>query len=172
MKLYRSKIPLIAKDCIETLARDGDIEVAAKNKPEAENDLAAIMNDFIRRDASLRERTKDRMAADGMSYSEFGSARKKVAEASNHPVGDDIERYLVRQFVECLMVSRFVEEVYAEDTVIYKKLMDVVRAHDVNEDALRDEASSRIKNAKPGTVEYELAMQEALREVKKRHGLM
>lgn len=171
MKLYRSKIPVIAKDCIDALVRDGDIEVTAKNRPEAENDLAAIMHDFLKRDASLRERTKDRMAADGMSYSEFGSARKKAAEASNHPVGDDVERYLVRQFVECLMVSRFVEEVFADDTVIYKKMMEVIRGHDVNEDALREEAAGRVKNAKPGTMEYELAIQEALRDVKKRHGL-
>lgn len=172
MKLYRAKIPDIAHDCIEVLVRDGDIEVAADNRAEAEADLAAIMNDFIRRDSEFRERIKDRMSVEEIPYQRYGKLRTQMAENGGHPIGDDVERFLVRQFVENLMISRFIEEVYGDDQAMYKKLMDVVRSHDVDEEELRLDAMSRIKNVREGTVEWEVALQGAMREVKKRRGLL
>jgi len=172
MKLYRSKIPVIAKESIDRLIQDGDIEVEPANVEEAEADLVAIMEEFVRRDFELRERIKDHMARNNTPYSQYGRIRKRMAESWGHPLGDDIERYLVRQFVENLMISRFIEEVYAEDAVVHRKMMEIVRGHDVDEDALREEAAGKVKNVREGTVEYEVALRTALRDVKKRHGLV
>jgi len=172
MKLYRSKVPVIAAECIDVLARDGDIEVLPDRKAEAQADFAAIMEDYLKRDNDLREEIKDKMAEGGIPYDQYGRTRTKVAESHGHPLGDDVERFLVRQFVENLMISPNIDEIYEEDRVIYKKLMDVLRSHDVNEDALRDEAKDKIKNVAEGTVEYEIAMQHAVRDVKKRRGLI
>jgi hypothetical protein len=172
MKLYRSKVPVIAHECIEALSRDGDIEVLPDRKAEAEADLAAIMEDYLRRDNDLREAIKDHMADAGIPYDQYGKTRTKIAEQRGHPLGDDVERYLVRQFVENLMISPNIDEIYEEDRVIYKKLMDVLRSHDVDEEALREEAKDKIKNVAEGTVEYEIAMRNAVRDVKKRKGLI
>ena len=43
-----------------------------------------------------------------------------MAQEWGHPTGDDVQRYLARQFVECFMISNFVEEVYHDDKDIYK----------------------------------------------------
>ena len=80
MKLYRAKIPQIAKDLVERLVADGDIEVLSENSPEAEQDLVAIMEEYLRRDYALRDAVKERMAAAGVSYDRYG----KVVDARDH----------------------------------------------------------------------------------------
>ena len=50
--------------------------------------------------------------------------------------------------------------------------MEILRGHDVDERALREEARSKIANVREGTVDYEIAMSKAMKEVKKRHGLI
>lgn len=172
MKLYRAKIPVIAASVIDTLVTNGDIEVAHENKPEAEQDLVAIMENFSRRDAAFRGRVKDHMAEQRIPYDQYGRTRSRLAEEMNHPVGDDIERFLARQFVENMMISNFVDEVYEEDRILYRKIVDVLRSHHVDEQSIRDEAASKVKNVREGTVDYEIALQNAVRDVKKRRGLL
>jgi hypothetical protein len=172
MKLYRTKIPLIAREILDTLSREGDIELQPEKKEEAEKDLVAIMEEFLRRDNDFRERIRDHMAARNIPYDQYGQVRKQLAEAMDHPSGEDVERFLVRQFIENMLISPHVDEVYEEDKVIYKKIMGVIRSHDVDEREIREEAIGKIKNVKEGTVEYEIALQNAIRDVKKRRGLL
>ena len=172
MKLYRAKIPAIAHDVIERLCASGDIEVEAKNREEAEKDLQAIMEFFQQQDQELREDVREHMANHSVPYDQYGSTRNKLAESRNHPTGDDIDRFLARQFVENFMISNFIEEVYGEDKDIYKRILEILRSHDVDERGLREEARDKVKNLREGTVEYEIALGKALKEVKKRHGLI
>ena len=172
MKLYRAKVEVIAAETIKTLIENGDIEVEHEKREEAEKDLIAIMEEFLRRDSQMRTRVKDIMQRKNLPYGDYGRVRKQVMERNSHPQGDDIERFLARQFVECLMITNHVDEVYAEDEELYKRVRDILRDHDVDEEKLREEAAAKVKNVREGTVEYEIALQGALREVKKRHGLI
>lgn len=172
MKLYRARIPQIADKCIEVLEDAGHIEITPGRRPEAVADLEAIMEDYLRRDSQLRESTRDRMAEEGISYDQYGRTRARMAGQMEHPTGDDVERFLVRQFIEMMLNSPNVDEVFAEDAILYRKLMEVIQAFDVDEDAIRDEARSKIKNVAEGTMEYEIAMRHAIRDVKKRMGLL
>jgi hypothetical protein len=172
MKLYRAKIPTIAKAVLERLSTEGDIELQPEKREEAEKDLAAIMDEYLRRDNEVRERIRDQMAAENIPYSEYGRTRKKLAEEIGHPLGDDIERFLCRQIIENLLISPNIDEVFEEDRVLYKKVMEVLKANDVDEAEIREEATSRIKNVQEGTVDYEIAIQEQVRQVKKRRGLI
>ncbi len=171
MKLYRARIPTIAAAVIETLSADGDIEVTAANRAEAEQDLVSIMEEYLRRDYELRDTVKERMERLGIGYDRYGKLRGQLAEEWGHPTGDEVERYLARQFVENFMISRFVDEVYTEDGLLWRKTLGLIKGHDVDERGLRDEARARIKNVREGTVEYEIAFERALREVRKHHGL-
>lgn len=172
MKLYRAKIPDIAKAVIERLTADGDIEVAPQNREEAEQDLVAIMEEFRRRDLDLRNNIKDHMADRNLPYDQYGRTRKAMAEEQNHPLGDDVERFLARQFIENLMISNFIDEVFEEDRVLYKKALETLKSFDVDEREIREEATTKIKNIQEGTVDYELALQAAVQEVKERRGLI
>lgn len=172
MKLYRTKVPQIAKDVVEVLCRDEDIEVGLDNRDEAEKDLAAIMDDYLRRDQDLRNNIRDHMANRNIPYDEYGKTRKQFAEDSAHPTGEEVDKFLARQFIECLLISRFVDEVFSDDKIMFKKILVVLKSHDVDERAIRDEAVARIKNVQEGTVDYEIALQNAVKDVKKRRGLM
>ena len=50
-------------------------------------------------------------------------------------------------------------------------LVVLTAAHCIAEAALRTEAEERIKNVRKDSVEYEAALERALKEVRKRHGL-
>lgn len=172
MKLYRAKIPVIAKEIVDKLSVDGDVEIESERREEAEKDLIAIMEEYRRRDMELRERVREYMSTRRLPYSEFGRTRKRMAEEMDHPMGEDVERFLARQFIENMLISPNVEEVYEEDAVIRRKMLDVLAAHDVDEREIREEAMSKIKNVREGTVDYEIALQNAVKAVKKRRGLL
>jgi hypothetical protein len=172
VKLYRSKIQGIAKEVIDLLATEGDIDVAPENKEEAEKDLVAIMEEFNRRDNEFRNSIKDEMARKNTPYDQYGKMRQQLAEKSGHPQGDDVERFLTRQFIENLLISRFVDEVFSEDKEIHKKIISVLRKHHVDENEIREAALGRIKNVREGTVDYEIEVQKAVRDEKKRRGLL
>lgn len=172
MKLYRAKIAEIAEETIRTLVRDGDIEVAAERMEEAQKDLVAIMDEYLRRDALFRNRVRDYMAHRSIPFDEFGRVRTKMAEEMDMPLTDDVERFLARQFNENMLITPHVDEVFTDDRTLYKKILGIILHHDVDEESIRAEAAGRIKNAAEGTVEYELALNEAVREVKKRRGLL
>lgn len=172
MKLYRSRIPTIAHAVVERLVNEGEIEVDSENRVEAEQDLVAIMEMYQRRDQDLREVVREEMERRAIPYDQYGKVRSEVAESWGHPVGDEVDRYLARQFTENFMISRWVSEVFGEDREIYKKILDVLKSHDVDERALRTEAEERIKNIPEGSVERQEALNRALKEVRKRHGLL
>jgi hypothetical protein len=172
MKLYRAKIPGIAQQVVDRLVTESCIEVRPENREEAERDLAAIMEEYLRRDGELREQIRDHMADQHIQYSEYGRTRKKIADELGHPLGDDVERFLCRQFIENMMISPHVEEVFEEDRVMYKKVMEILKENDVDENEIREEAASKIKNVAEGTVDYEIALQDAVKAVKKRRGLI
>jgi len=171
MRLYRARIPTIAHAVIENLCRQNDIEVKLENHSEAEQDLVSIMEEYMRRDYQLRDTVKERMERFGIGYDRYGKMRNQLAEEWQHPTGDEVERFLARQFVENFMISRFIEEVFTDDGPLWRKTLALIKNHDVDERALREEARGLIKNAREGTVDYELAFERALREVRKRHGL-
>jgi hypothetical protein len=172
MRLYRARIPEIAHGVIDALCNENDIEVEPENREEAEQDLVAIMDTFLRRDMELREAVKDRMARLNTPYDQYGKVRSLIADDWGHPTGDRVEKFLSRQVIENFMISRFVEEVYTEDRLLFRKTLGIIRSFDVDERALREEAQSKVLNVREGTVEYEIALAEALREVKRRHGLI
>jgi hypothetical protein len=171
MKLYSAKISTIADEVVETLTNDGSIEVSVKNLTEAKADLAAVMTEFLNQDFQIRAKAKDVMNRLSIPYDQFGRERSKLAKKKGHPSGQDIEKYLARQFIESFMISKFVDEVYAEDKDMYKSIVKVLQSHHVDENEIREEARSTIRNIKEGTVEYEMSLTRAIREVKRRRGL-
>lgn len=172
MKLYNARIPSIANAVVAHLSSEGCIEVSAENRVEAEKDLIAIMEEYRRRDNSLREAVKEHMALHNLPYERYGKVRQELADQWDHPLNAKVEGYLSRQFIENFMISRFVDEVYAEDSELYKRIQGVIKQFDVDEAGLRAEAEDKIKNVRPDSVEYEAALERALKEVRKRHGLL
>jgi hypothetical protein len=172
MKLYRVKIAPVAHSVIQTLCETELIEVDPEKRAEAELDLVAIMEEYLRRDAALREAVRENMSAHNIPYEQYGKVRSKMADEWGHPTGDEVERFLARQMVENFMISHFVTEVFADDKEIFKRILTILVMNDVDEGALRAEAQEKIQNIPEGTVDYEIALSRAMKDVKKRHGLL
>lgn len=172
MKLYLANVPAISLRVVETLVNDGSIEVLPSGRQEAARDLSAIMEEFLRREREITRETKDMMSIMKLPYDQFGIEKSKLSKRKRHPSGGDIEKFLSRQFVESFMISNFVEEVFAADDHMYKKMLTILRDFHVDENEVREEAMSRITNISKGTVQYEIALQNAIREVKQKRGLI
>ena len=172
MRLYKAKVAEIAQAIIQNLNDDGHIEVDNMNRSEAEADIVAIMTEYLNRDRRLRETVRERMAKFSIPYDQYSKIRSQIAQEWGHPVGNRVERYLSNQFIESFMISRFIDEVFSEDHVIRKGILEILKGFDVDEGALRDEAREQIKNVQENTVEYEIRFSQALKEIKRRHGLI
>lgn len=172
MKLYRTRIKPIAHEVVAVLCHRGMIEVLPENIEEAEQDLVAIMEEYLRRESALRRAVKDHMSNNCLSSETYGRVRRQIAEEWNHPLGRFVEKYLSRQFVENFMLSNYIDEVFEEDEVMIKLVRKLIEGFDVNENVLLDEAREQIRNIQPGTIDYEISLSKALYEVKKRHGLI
>lgn len=173
MKIYKTKIAKIAMEIVSSLGSSGDIEILPEKVPELELDLRAIIDGWLRQDERVHEEAKDQMDKRGLPYSEFRSVKRAIAKRDNHATGDEGLDYIMGQMVDCIVnVSPNVEEVFAADHVMKRKIHDVFIRNTVDEDALDAEVRAKMKNLQEGTPNWEIEYQKQMREVKKKHGLV
>jgi len=173
MKIYKAKIPKIAMDIVSALASSGDIEVLPEKVPELELDLRAVIEGWQRTDDRIGEEAKEQMERRNLPYSEFRSVKRALAKQANHATGDEGLDWILSQMVECIVdVSPNVEEVFAADHVLKRKMHDVFLRNTIDDDTLDAEVRSRMKNLTEGTPAWEIEYQKQMREVKKKHGLI
>lgn len=168
MKLYATKIPVIAAELIRKLKDDGDIDV---NDPkEAQLDVEAVLKEYLRLDRELTEQAKDYMERRRLPYEQLGKIRREFAEKREFPTGDDSVLYLANQTLEAFMHSRSIDEVFGDDAEMRKKIAAVLKKHMQVDADIDREVRRRIKNLEEGTatweVEYSRVM-ENLRQQKK-----
>ena len=171
MRLFRSQIPRLADDIVGTLVRESDIEVAPANMAEASKDLQAIMDEYLRQESKLVQEVRDVMHARQITYDQFGKIKSQLADERAHPTGDDGIRWIINQILEGFMISNHVDEVFSEDFLMRRKMMQIFRRHLVDEADLDKEARSKIKNVRMGTPEWDFEYRKAIDELKRKKGL-
>src|SRR5712671_3422448 len=148
MKLYPKIIPSIARDTVATLMADGDIEVETMRVADAEMDMAAILKEYLAAEERVTQATREALERRGYDHSKFN------------------------QMIEFLLISRNVEEVYAEDHQIRKKIYQVFKKHlDVDEDIDR-EARARLKHLSEGTQAWDVEYQKTVEQIRRNKGLI
>ncbi len=171
MKLYKGKIPVIAEQVVSKLADEGDVELVPDMKSEAVEDLESIMKNYLRQERRLNNIVRDYIADYKIDYDRRGEIRREKAKEMGHPIGDRVMSYLATQFNRMIMNSPNFDEVYSEDRVIRSKIFDVLRANNVNEAELREEAKARLSNLDENSLEYQIRYREAIADVRRRRGL-
>jgi hypothetical protein len=171
MRLYRSQIPIIAETIIDKLSREGDIEVASLNREEAMMDMRAILEEYARQESRLSTAARDHMELHGITYDQLGKIRRNLADKMNHPTGRDGINWVITQILEDLMRSQYIDEVFAADHEIRRKLKDLFRKILDEEGEVDFEVRGMLKNLKPGTPEYEIEYRRRRTEVLARQGL-
>ncbi len=178
MKLYTGKIPTIAEEIIRTLSGptqvegsdiDAAIEVADPN--EAQLDIEAVLKEYVRLDRECTDKAKDLMEQRNLPYSQFGKLKRTLADERGLVLGDESGSYLANQILEIFMHSPHIEEVFADDVVMRKKVKEILAKHMRVDEELDEEVRKRIKNLQEGTQSWDLEYAKAMEQIKRKHGI-
>lgn len=169
MRLYPGKIPAISQELIHKLSEDGDIEVG--NPREAQLDVEAVLKEYLRMDKELTERAKDLMEQRKLPYGQFAGTKRKLAEERGFAMGDESVNYIANQVLEIFMHSPNVEEVFAEDVDMRKKVQALLKKHMAIDTEVDQEVRKRIKNLEEGTMAWDVEYQKVLEQVKRKQKL-
>ena len=169
MRLYPGKVDTIAAEIITTLTQAGDIEVSDAN--EAQLDAAAVLKEYIRVDKELTERAKDILEIRGLPYSHLGRTKRQLADQKEFGLGEEGLSWIANQMLEAFMSSRHVDEVFADDAILRRKIKDICKKHMQLDEAIDQEVRDRIKNLEEGTQAWEIEYNRVMGQMKQKYGL-
>jgi hypothetical protein len=169
MRLHSAKVPEISHQMVVALTSGGDIET--ESPKEVELDVQAVLNQFIADEQDVSDRAKDVLAQRGLPQSELGRIRKLLADERKIKLGDDAIDYLLDQLVEMLMHSANVDEIFAEDFELRRKLRDPLRKQAAVDQEIDAEVRNKIKHVKEGTAVWEVEYRRMMDDIKRRKGL-
>lgn len=169
MKLYRAKIETVARELIERLVTDGDIEVT--NRPEAEVDIQSVLKEYLRLEREITEEAKDALAARQLSYGQFGKIKRLLAEQKGVGLGEESIGWMCNQIVETFMQSAFVEEVFATDSDLRRKMREILRKHMMVDEELDAEVRQRIRNLEEGTNTWDVEYGKVMEQIRRKRGI-
>src|SRR5919199_5852933 len=172
MRLYPKVIPTIAREVVQTLMQDGDAEIETLRISDAEMDAAAVMKEYLAAEERVNQATREALERRGYDHSKFNQVKREMADVRGFKMGDEGIDYIINQMIEFLLISRNIEEVFAEDHTIRRKIYQVFKKHlDVDEDIDR-EARSRLKHLSEGTQAWEVEYQKTVEQIRRNKGLI
>ncbi len=172
MRLYPKVIPIISREAIQKLMQDGDIEVEPMRVADAEMDLSAIMREYLANEERVNQATREALERRGYDYSKFNQVKREMADVRGFKMGDEGIEYVINQMIEFLLISRNVEEVFAQDTSLRTKLHEVMKKHLDVDDEIDKEARSRLKHLQEGTSAFDIEYNKTLEQIRRARGLI
>jgi hypothetical protein len=169
MRLYTGKIPVIAAEIVKALI-DGD-ELSVLDRGEAELDVQAVLKEYLRLERECTEKAKDLLQKRNLPYEHFGKIKRQIANEKAFGLGDEGLDWMTTQMIESFMQSPHVEEVFADDATLRKRMTDILKKHMQIDDEIDAEVRRRIKNLEEGTATWEVEYQKALDQIKKNRRL-
>src|SRR3954454_21052278 len=169
MRLYSGKIPAVGTEIVKALMEAGDIEV--DDKAEAEMDVQAVLKEYIRVDREITEKAKDMLSKKNLPYEQFGKIKRALAGEKAFGLGDEALEWMKTQMLESFMQSPHVAEIFSEDSVMRKRMADVLKKHMQVDDELDEVVRRRIKNLQEGTSTWEVEYGKVLDQIKRNRGL-
>jgi hypothetical protein len=172
MRLYPKVIPIISRECVQALMKDGDIEVEPMRVADAEMDLSAIMREYLANEERVNQATREALERRGYDYSKFNQVKREMADVRGFKMGDEGIEYVINQMIEFLLISRNVEEVYAADNVIRAKVHAVMKRHLDVDDEIDKEARARLKHLQEGTSAFDIEYNKTVEQIRRARGLI
>ncbi|MBX3216701.1 MAG: DUF507 family protein [Labilithrix sp.] len=169
MRLYGAKVAPIAQEVVRSLVTAKDIETEAQQEVVA--DVEAVLKSYLDTERVVDEKTRDLLQQTGRGTSEFSRVRQQVAEHHGIKVGDDTLDYLLDQVVEMLLHSSHVEEVFAEDVELRRKMAPIFKRYMAADSELEAEVRAQLKHVKEGTSQWDIEYSRVLEAVKRKRGL-
>ena len=169
MRLYAGKVSNIAGEVTRSLLASKDIE--AESPKEVEADVASVLNHYLTMEREVNERAKDVIERTGRPQSEYQRVRTLAAQEKGIKIGDETLDYLLDQVVEMFQNSNNVDEIFAEDVELRRKMAPVFKKYMALDDALDAEVRAQIRHMKEGTRDFDIEYQRVLEQIKRKKGL-
>lgn len=169
MRLYTTKIPLVATEIVRTLSQEG--AVAVTDTAEAELDVQAVLKEYVRLERELTEKAKDLVQQRGLPYEQYTRVRKAMAQEKRFGFGEDGLDWMTGQIIEAFLNSPHVEEVFGEDAALRRTMTQILRKHMQADEDLDAEVRRRIKNLEEGSATWDVEYAKALEQIKRNRGL-
>lgn len=161
----------MSKEIISTLRSDGDLEIEDQKLEEAELDIAAILVEYCNAEDRLNQETRDTLSRRGLSAERFSQVKKGLADARQHKTGEEGLEFVINQMIEAMMQSRNIEEVFAEDHEIRRKIqLTLIKYLGIDEEIDR-EARGRLKNMREGSAEWDIEYEKVVGQLKRARGI-
>jgi hypothetical protein len=159
----------VGAEIVKTLTEAGDIEVT--DKSEAEMDVQAVLKEYLRLDREITDKTKDVLQKRNLPYEQFGKVKRALAGEKAFGLGDEGLEWMTTQMIESFMQSPHIAEIFVDDTVLRKHMVDILKKHMQVDDELDEEVRRRIKNLQEGTSTWEVEYGRVLDQIKRNRGL-
>ncbi|MCI0574087.1 MAG: DUF507 family protein [Myxococcaceae bacterium] len=172
MRLYPKVIPIISRECVQALMKDGDIEVEPMRVADAEMDLSAIMREYLANEERVNQATREALERRGYDYSKFNQVKREMADVRGFKMGEEGVEYVINQMIEFLLISRNVEEVFSADNVIRQKVFAVMKKHLDVDDEIDKEARARLKHLQEGTSAFDIEYNKTVEQIRRARGLI
>ena len=169
MKLYSSKIPKISEDLIKQLTADGDIEV--ESREEAELDIQSVLNEYKRMDREITELAKDLIESRKLSHGAFSKVKRLEADRRGFGLGEDGIIWICNQILETMMQSNFVDEIFASDAEMRRKMKDILNRHMNVDEEMDFEVRQRIRNLQEGGDAWNIEYTKVMDQIRNKRGL-
>lgn len=169
MRLFSSKITALSDELVKALADNQDIE--CESRKDVAGDLEAVFTNYLRIEKEAYDKAKDALASRGLPPTELPRLRKLSAEQKGIKVGDEMLDYLLDQLIEMLMHSANVDEVFAEDHGLRRRMRPVLKKYLDMDEALDGEVRSKLRHVQEGTRTWEIEYQRLVGEIQRRKGL-
>lgn len=169
MRLYTAQVPAMSAEIVRVLCDSNDIETEAR--PQVEDDVASVLRAYLQAEREILEKAKDLLQSRNLRHEDLGRMKSLVAEQKGVKIGDEMLDYLLDQIVEMLMHSANVDEVYAQDVELRRKMSPIIKRHLSVDEQIDQETRAHIKQFEEGTRAWEIEYKRVAEEVKRRKGL-
>jgi uncharacterized protein len=172
MRLYPKVIPIISREIVSKLTADGDIEVEPMRIADAEMDMSAIMREYLANEERVNQATREALERRGYDASKFNQVKREMADVRGFKMGDEGIEYVINQMIEFLLISRNVEEVYAQDNILRQKIFTLMKKHLDVDDEIDKEARARLKHLQEGTTAFDIEYNKTVEQIRRARGLI
>ena|SRR5256885_866899 len=169
MRLYSGKVGTIANEIVKTLMDASDID--SESPREVVADIESVLNQYLKTDKEAGDKAKDAMQSRGIPTSDFSRMKKLAAEQMGIKIAEESIDYLLDQILEILMHSANVDEIFAEDVALRRKMAPILKRHMAVDEELEREVRGKLRHVEEGTRTWEVEYARMMEEIRRRKGL-
>jgi hypothetical protein len=169
MRLYSAKAGALATEIVRTLVAGKDIET--DDQKEVIADVESVLKSYLDTEKQVDDKTRDLLERTNRGPTEFQKVRGQIAHSHGIKVGDETLDYLLDQVVEMLMHSNHVEEVFAEDLQLRRKMAPIFKKYMGVDDAIENEIRGQLKHLKEGTPQWDIEHAKVSEQIRRKRGM-